>query len=139
MLISLRFYSEKHKNFKEKPSLVDGFSFCVCVRMDWASFASLLATSFLAEREHRSAKADTKQSCLTANSAQLRTNDVGLRPTMLHFLQTKSREFHGFVIIPQAILSPAFPEGCVLKSSGILWIITVFPIISERVKRSVKT
>ncbi len=30
---------------------------------------------------------DTKRGYLTANSAQLRTNDVGICPTMLHFMQ----------------------------------------------------
>ncbi len=43
-----------------------------------------------------------------------------------------------FCIIPQAILFPEFPEGCVVKSSGLSWIITVVPMISLTVKRSVK-
>ena len=44
---------------------------------------------------------------------------------------------HLATISPQAIFSPAFPEGWVEKSSGEECIITVFPIISFTVKREV--
>lgn len=44
-----------------------------------------------------------------------------------------------FRITPQAILLPAFPDGCVLKSSGWLWITTVLPITSPIQNRSVAT
>lgn len=36
-----------------------------------------------------------------------------------------------YLIMPQPIFSPAFPDGCVLKSSGILWIMTLLPMISD--------
>ena len=62
------------------------FFLCLCPQ-DTTSFARLLVTSFRAEREHRSALADTKRGCLTANSVVLCTNDVGLRSTMLYFVQ----------------------------------------------------
>lgn len=41
-------------------------------------------------------------------------------------------------ITPQAIFSPALPEGEVVKSSGEAWIITVLPMISRRVNLLVK-
>lgn len=41
-------------------------------------------------------------------------------------------------IVPQAILLPELPEGCIVKSSGLLWMMMVLPTISAIVKRSVK-
>ena len=40
-----------------------------------------------------------------------------------------SRPFY-FSILPQAIFVPELPLGWLLKSSGISWIITTFPIMS---------
>ena len=60
-------------------------SFCVCVRMDTTSFASLLATSF--SRRLISFRISGHKTMLpSANSVVLRTNDVAL-PTMLHCVQ----------------------------------------------------
>ena len=42
-------------------------------------------------------------------------------------------------ITPQAIFSPALPEGWVVKSSGPLWMMTVLPTTSCKWKRSVTT
>ena len=42
-------------------------------------------------------------------------------------------------ISPQAILSPEFPDGWVVKSSGFAWITTARPITSSTVKRFVNT
>lgn len=46
---------------------------------------------------------------------------------------------YAFSITPQAIFSPEFPEGWVVKSSGEEWIIMVRPKISSGVTRAVKT
>ena len=43
-----------------------------------------------------------------------------------------------FLISPQAIFSPALPDGCVVKSSGFKWTITVFPRTSRTENRSVR-
>ena len=42
------------------------------------------------------------------------------------------------VITAHAIFSPAFPEGCVVKSSTDEWTMIVFPMISEMLNLSVK-
>ena len=62
------------------------FFLCLCPQ-DTTSFDRKRSTSFFANQKHHSALADTKRGCLTANSVVLRTNDVGLRPTILHFVQ----------------------------------------------------
>ena len=43
------------------------------------------------------------------------------------------------VILPHAIFSPEFPDGCEVKSSGAAWIITVLPATSLTENLSVKT
>ena len=40
------------------------------------------------------------------------------------------------VIIPHLSFSPAFPDGCVVKSSGLPWMMTVFPMTSDNENRS---
>ena len=76
------------------------FSFCVCERKDTTSFARLLATSF--SRRLTSFRFSGHKTRLpSANSVVLRTNDVGYRPTMLHFVQTlrSALIFHRFSAI----------------------------------------
>ena len=46
----------------------------------------------------------------------------------LHIVKKLSH--YALQITPHAILLPAFPEGCVVKSSGPLWITTDLPMIS---------
>ena len=72
---------------KRKTRFSSCLSFCVCVRKDTTSFASLLATSFIQRITSLSAWQTQNEVALCANSVVLRTNDVGLRPTMLHFVQ----------------------------------------------------
>ena len=47
--------------------------------------------------------------------------------------------FYSARMVPQAIFSPASPDGCVRKSSEPKWIITVLPMISLTRKRQVLT
>ena len=49
------------------------------------------------------------------------------------------RPFHLFSMTPHAIFSPALPAGCETKSSGPLWITTVFPMTSCTRNRFVRT
>ncbi len=67
-----------------------------------------------------------------------RHNITSAKP-MLHLFALGLRYYISYVrwMVPQAILVPAFPAGCDVKSSGILWMTTVFPRISETLKRSV--
>ena len=58
----------------------------------------------------------------------------------MHFWLIKPYfSLYSFCITPQAIFIPAFPDGCVRKSSGASCMITVRPTISSIEKRLDKT
>ena len=51
--------------------------------------------------------------------------------------RTRWPQLHTRTIMPQPMRRPASPAGCVVKSSRWLWIMTVLPMISRTMNRSV--